>query len=156
MNEEKTAVRPSATVTLREITRDTLRDILRLKVTEVQDDFVAPNAVSIAEAYFEPKAWFRGIYADETAVGFAMLYVDEDEPVYYLWRYMIAAPYQKMSFGAQAMTLLIAHVRTNPNAKRFLLSYVPHPEGPRDFYAKLGFVDTGKVHDGENEMALEL
>ena len=156
MNEEKTAVRPDATVTLREITRDTLRDILRLKVTDVQDNFVAPNAVSIAEAYFEPKAWFRGIYADETAVGFAMLYVNEEKPIYYLWRYMIAAPYQKMGFGAQAMTLLIEHVRTYPNAKRFLLSYVPQLEGPRDFYAKLGFIDTGEVHDGENEMALEL
>lgn len=99
MSEEKTAVRPDATVTLREITKETLRDILRLKVTEGQDNFVAPNAISISEAYFEPKAWFRGIYANETAVGFAMLFVDEEEPVYYLWRYMIAAPIKKWGLG---------------------------------------------------------
>jgi hypothetical protein len=29
--------------------------------------------------YFEPKAWFRAIYADETPVGFVMLFDDPDE-----------------------------------------------------------------------------
>lgn len=156
MSEEKTAVRPDATVTLREITRDTVRDILRLEVAKSQADFVAPNAVSISEAHFEPNAWFRAIYADETAVGFVMLFIKEDEDKYYLWRYMIGEPYQKMGFGAQALRLVIEHVKSYPTAERFYLSYVPASGGPRDFYAKLGFEDTGVVHDGENEMVLGL
>jgi hypothetical protein len=33
---------------------------------------------------------------------------------------------------------------------------VPAPGGPRDFYAGLGFVDTGVEHEGELEMKLTL
>jgi diamine N-acetyltransferase len=144
-------------VTLREVTQDTLRDILRLKVTPEQDQFVAPNAVSVAEAYFErERAWFRAIYADETPVGFLMLYDDPEKPTYYLWRFMIDARYQRHGFGRRALELLIDHVRTRPNASELLLSYVPAEGSPQPFYARLGFVDTGVVHDGENEMKLVL
>ena len=85
---------PNATVSLREITAATLRAVLRLEVAENQQRFVADNATSIAEAHFEPKAWFRAIYAGETPVGFVMLYLDREQPLYYLWRYMIDRRYQ--------------------------------------------------------------
>jgi diamine N-acetyltransferase len=51
----------TVTVELREITADTVRQITNLEVGPGQSNFVAPNAVSIAQAYFEPKAWFRAI-----------------------------------------------------------------------------------------------
>ncbi|KAA3663772.1 MAG: GNAT family N-acetyltransferase [Chloroflexi bacterium] len=85
---------PDAVVTLREITKETVRSIIDLKVAPAQDNFVAPNAVSIAQAHFDDKAWFRAIYADETPVGFVMLFDDAEKPFYYLWRYMIDAKYQ--------------------------------------------------------------
>jgi diamine N-acetyltransferase len=53
-------------VTLREITHETLGAILKLKVAPSQESFVASNAVSIAQAHFQPEtAWFRGIYAGD-------------------------------------------------------------------------------------------
>ncbi len=143
-------------VTLREITGDTVRQVTDLSVTEHQNSFVAPNAVSIAQAYFEPKAWFRAVYADDEPVGFAMLYDDPDKPEYYLWRFMIAADHQSRGFGKQAMELVIDHVRNRPNARELLTSYVPAEGGPEHFYRKLGFVDTGKVDDGEVVIRLEL
>ena len=60
---------------------------------------VANNAVSIAQAHFEPCAWFRGIYANETPVGFIMLYDDPDEPAYFLWRLLVAEEYQGLGYG---------------------------------------------------------
>jgi diamine N-acetyltransferase len=61
----------TAKVSLVEITGETVRAIIDRKVDEAQSHFRAPNAVSIAQAYFErDKAWFRAIYADETPVGF--------------------------------------------------------------------------------------
>ena len=63
----------NACVALSEITRDTVRPYCRLKVAPAQEGVVAPNAVSIAQAYFHPEAWFRGIAADGAPVGFAML-----------------------------------------------------------------------------------
>lgn len=154
-NDEEMILTVDAVVSLREITKETVRDILNLKVSDDQRNFVAPNAKSIAEAHFEPKAWFRAIYADETAVGFVMLYVDSEKSIYYLWRYMIDGQFQGKGYGRQALQLTIAYVKTRPNATEMVLSYVPADEGsPERFYAKLGFVNTGEVHDGENEMKL--
>ena len=149
-------VRRDATVTLREITQDTVRTICRLQVAAEQREYVADNAVSIAQAYFEPKAWFRAIYADETPVGFVMLFDDPDTPEYYLWRLMIDAAHQGNGFGRKAIALLVEYVRTRPAARELLVSYHPGPHSPRDFYLKQGFHDTGRVEEGEDMLSLPL
>lgn len=159
MSETTTSVDRNATVTLREVTEGTLRDILRLKVAPHQEGFVANNAVSIAQAHFSKHAWFRAIYADETPVGFLMLHDEPDGtegPIYYLWRFMIDARYQKMGFGRQAIQLLMAHVRMRPNASELFLSYVPEEGGPKGFYEGLGFTHTGKEDHCELEMRITL
>ncbi len=145
-----------AAVTLRDVTSQNLHDVLKLRVTLAQEQFVASNAVSLAEAHFEPRAWYRAIYAGETPVGFVMLYEDQQKPRYYLWRYMIDARYQGHGYGRQALERVIERVRALPQAQEMFLSYVPAAGSPQPFYEKLGFVDTGEVHDGENVMRLAL
>ena len=151
-------------VALREVTRENLRDILRLKVSPAQERLVAPNAVSIAQAHFHPEAWFRAIYAGETPVGFAMLedwtLAPEDapeewlrEPYVALWRFMIDARYQSLGFGAQALAALVAHARTR-SARVMLLSFVPGDGNPEAFYRRFGFEATGEVSEGEHVMRL--
>jgi diamine N-acetyltransferase len=111
-------VSTSAIVTLREITKENLDSILNLKVALTQENFVASNAVSIAQAHFYPEvAWFRAIYADETPVGFVMLEDDPANSSYFLWRFMIDARFQKCGFGRRALELAIEHVKTRPGAK---------------------------------------
>jgi diamine N-acetyltransferase len=143
-------------VSLQQITADTVRTICNLAVHPEQQKFVAPNAVSIAQAYFSEHAWFRAIYADDTPVGFAMLHDEPAKPEYFLWRFMIDARYQRMNFGRQAMELIIAHVRTRPNATEFLTSVVQAEGGPQPFYEKVGFQLTGAYEDGEAMMRLGL
>jgi diamine N-acetyltransferase len=156
-HDEPTAPLPAdAPVTLREITKENVYAILRLTVSEHQRNFVADNARSIAEAHFEPHAWFRAIYADETPIGFAMLYDDPEKPTYYLWRFMIDQRYQRRGFGWQALRLIVEHVKTRPNAQVLLCSYVPGDGSPGNFYHKFGFVDTGEVDDGELVTGLAL
>lgn len=145
-----------AEVTLRKVTKETVRKVIDLEVAESQSGFVAPNAISIAEAYFEPKAWFRAIYADDEPVGFLMLYDDPDTPRYYLWRMMVDAEHQGNGYGRRAMELLIEYVRGRPGAAEIVLSYVPGEGTPQPFYEKLGFVDTGEERHGEMLMRLEL
>lgn len=145
-----------AAVTLREITKDTLWAVLDLHVAPEQRDYVAENAISIAQAHFEPKAWFRAIYADEAPVGFVMLSDDSDAPAYFLWRLMIGADYQGMGFGRRAIALLVEYVRARPAARELLVSYHPGPHSPRDFYLKQGFRDTGRTDEGEVVLALPL
>ena len=143
-------------VTLREITNDNLRPVMRLDVTEAQQEFVAPNSVSIAEACYATGAWMRAIYVGDDPAGFLLLSERRDVPRYYLWRFMVDHRFQRRGIGRTAMELLIDYVRTLPRATEMFVSYVPAPGGPRDFYAKLGFVDTGREHGGELEMRLEL
>jgi diamine N-acetyltransferase len=147
----------NATITLREVTRETLLDVLRLDVSEVQRQYVASNAKSIAQAHFEPHAWFRAIYADDTPVGFVMLYDDPDKADYFLWRFMIDHRYQKLGFAKRALELLIAHVRTRPNATKLGVSCVPGGDAsPCSFYKRMGFIPTGEVDGGEVVMSLSL
>ncbi len=150
------AVTPESPVTLREVTKDTVREVSTLLVAEGQKKFVAPNAISIAQAHFEPKAWFRAVFAGETPVGYVMLFDDPEAPEYYLWRYMIDARYQRMGFGRQALEQVIAYVRTRPNAKELLTSCVPGEGSPCPFYERLGFVFTGDEEHGELVMRLKL
>ena len=55
-------------VSLREVTRETVVAVCELEVAPEQTEFVASNARSIAEAYFQPKSWFRAVYAGEAVV----------------------------------------------------------------------------------------
>lgn len=141
-------------VTLKEITKDSVNSILKLKVAEGQDRFVASNAVSIAQAHFEETAWFRGIYDGDTPVGFIMLDLNHEKAEYWIWRFMVDKDQQGKGYGAQALQQAIDFVKTLPNAKELYLSYVPKEGNPAPFYQKLGFVETGEMEDDEKVMKL--
>lgn len=147
-----------ACVTLREVTRENLRDVLLLEVAPQQRRFVASNAISIAQAHFYPEvAWFRAIYADETPVGFLMLEDSARDPEVFLWRFMIDQRFQKHGFGRRAIDLLIEHVRARPGTSALTTSHVSGDGSPGPFYQRLGFVHTGeKDPDGELLMRREL
>jgi diamine N-acetyltransferase len=138
-----------ADVALVEVTSESVRTVCRLTVAADQKAFVAPNAISFAEALFEPKAWYRAIHADGVPVGFLMLYDDPAEPVYFLWRLMVDARYQGRGYGARAMALLVEHVRSRPGATELRTSWVPGPGSHEAFYLRLGFEPTGEVDEGE-------
>ena len=127
MPDSKTSVGFEATISLREITQETVNAILNLRVAKAQEQFVASNAVSIAQAHFSQEAWFRAIYADETPVGFLMLSDQPDKGEYFLWRFMVDAQHQGKGYGNRALELLIDYVKTRPNAKELSLSHVPGP-----------------------------
>lgn len=156
----------SPTVALVEITSDTVREIIDLEVAPEQRDFVAPNAVSIAEAHFESCAWFRAVAAEGKPVGFAMLFdptlpgatvtPDDDPGSIVLWRFMIDHRHQRRGIGRRALDLIVAHARSRPGAVRLVSSYVPGTGGPREFYLRYGFVETGEIDDDEVVIAFPL
>jgi diamine N-acetyltransferase len=142
---------PYEEVTLREITEQTVWGICMLSdtLTEPQKYYVAPNAISLAQAHFSAYAWFRAIYAGPAPVGFLMLYDNPEEPEYFLWRLMIAEPYHGRGYGRQAVERLVEYVKTRPGAKELLVSYHKGAKSPEGFYLKLGFEPTGDVIEGE-------
>lgn len=154
---ENPVVSKESQISLREVIRDNLSEVLRLKVLPEQEKCVASNAYSIAQAHFYPEeAWFRAIYADETPVGFVMCSIEENDEQPYLWRFMIDARYQKFGFGGTSLQLLEEYARSLPASKRIKLSCVPGEDGPMKFYEKYGYTATGEMDDGEAVMVKEL
>jgi diamine N-acetyltransferase len=153
------AVSPASTVSLREISLENLFPVVFLSnaMNPLHKHMVAPNGLSIAEAHYADNAWFRAIYAEETPVGFIMLHDSpEGEWGYFLWRLMVAAPYQKMGFARRAIELLIEYVRTRPGAEALGTSCGEGPGSPEGFYRKLGFERDGKYYDDEVGLSLYL
>ncbi|HKJ28021.1 MAG TPA: GNAT family N-acetyltransferase [Anaerolineales bacterium] len=138
-------------VTLQEITWDTQFGVLMLSetLTGPKRNFVASNAISLAQAHLSDQAWFRAIHAGHVPIGFVMLEIDEEKPQYYVWRFMIAEPYHGRGYGRKAMEAIKAHVRTLPNATELYLSYGQGEGSPEGFYKKLGFKETGEMDEDE-------
>lgn len=148
-------------VTLREITADTVLAVTRLATHASQLAFVAPNAVSLAEALFAPEAWYRAIHAGDELAGFVMLYdetlraIPPAPPELWVWRLMVDARFQRRGVGREAMARVIAHARLR-GAPLLQLSYVAQDGGPEAFYLGLGFRRTGRTYDGELVLELPL
>jgi len=162
-----------------ELDRGNFEAVLRLPLAARQRAFVVDNAFSVAQAHFQDSAWFRAVYlksdglkssGGDTPVGFVMLYdprcgSEDDAPYYplssvptdglFLWRLMIAESHQGLGLGRQMIALLARLTRANGFAKLYL-SYVDAPGGPGPFYARCGFVTTGRIVDGEVEAVLDL
>lgn len=149
-------------VTLREITAKTVLAVVKLSVAESQKRFVAPNAVSLAQALFAPEAWYRAIYDGDEPAGFVMLYDESlrnpvpDEPQIGVWRFMVDERHQGRGIGRAAMRLVVEQVRSKGLFRMLELSYVPDERSPERFYRSLGFRNTDRVEDGERVMELPL
>lgn len=153
----------ASAVTLRDITSENVRAVLFADVAANQRRFVAPNSVSLAQAYLAGDVWHRAIYADDTVVGFVMaerLLEDElDLPMKGdpdLWRFMVDDRYQGLGFGGRALELTLAELRTWEGARNIWLSCVRGAGSPYELYRRFGFQDTGKASEGEVVMRLPL
>jgi diamine N-acetyltransferase len=142
-------------VELREITFDTVRAICGLEVAESQREFVAPNALSIAEAHFVADHWMRAIYVDGEPAGFVLTYEDQRAGTYDLWRFMVEGNYQRSGVGRRAMQLLLDRWR-DLGAREARLSVVPANAAAIRFYESLGFQLSGEEEHGEVVMRLTL
>jgi diamine N-acetyltransferase len=153
-------------ITLQEITAGTVRSVCALDVAPEQRGYVASNAISLAEANFNPGAWFRAICLNDAPVGFVMmrdpsipgakakgLAADEIG----LWRLMIDRNHQRRGHGRRALDL-VRDLSWRRQFRRMVSSYVPGVDGPGAFYLNYGFTRTGNLrNDGrEVEIALDL
>ena len=158
----RTSVPVTPIVSLREITASTVRAVTDLSVAPKQDDYVASNAVSIAQAHFHPEAWIRAVCAGADLVGFVMvrdetlLKPELPRPTLSLWRFMIDHRFQKFGYGRKALALVVDYARSRPGIESMQTSYVEGPNEPREFYLSFGFHPTGEIKsNGEVCLTLE-
>jgi diamine N-acetyltransferase len=136
-------------VRLEPLTPENVRAVCDLRVAPAQEDFVEPNAVSIAEAYVHEQAWCRAVHAGDELVGFVMLHDATTGPGYMLWRLMIDARFQGRGFGGQVVSRVMDYVRSRPGATQLKVSVHPGEGSPGPFYESLGFILTGESSGDE-------
>ena len=99
-------------IKLKEIKADNLEDVLKLKVSKNQENFVSTTAYSLAQAYvYRGNAYPFAIYADDTLVGFIMFGFYELRNQYTLWKFLIDEKYQNKGYGKMALLLGIENMK---------------------------------------------
>jgi diamine N-acetyltransferase len=131
------------------VERGNWRQCLKLP-TGPDHQFVAPNAVSIAEAQFWTGSKSCCIYHGAELVGYTLYNLDVSDDVRLrLWvgRLMIAEPQRGKGYGRAAMQLIMADARQQ-GCVEVLLSTHPDNVKAIGLYESLGFHAT-EIEDGE-------
>ncbi|MDQ4079025.1 MAG: GNAT family N-acetyltransferase [Chloroflexota bacterium] len=149
------------TVTLRPITSENWVRCIELTPTPEQQarGFVAPNVLSLAQAYAEPWWIPYAIYADDTMVGLVMYgrWPESGIPAHhgapeagidYVLRMMIDHRYQGRGYGRAAMELLITRIAAQPSSHAIELDYDEDNEAAARLYTGLGFRPVRQMPDG--------
>lgn len=158
-------------IQLQKIDLSNLWKVVKLTVNKEQESFVAPNDISILEAYATVASGYTAlpfaIYDDEELVGFVMFGYDTDgdegSPAiaagnYCIWRFMIGKDFQGKGYGKAALKAAIDFVKTGPcgQAEYCWLSYEPENTVAEALYQSMGFEKNGEVCEGEIVSVLKL
>ncbi|MFJ9777947.1 GNAT family N-acetyltransferase [Amycolatopsis sp. NPDC101161] len=132
----------------------------QLAVEPHQRKFVAPVAVSLAEAYTQPAvAWPRLVLDDGEPVAFVMGAFDPGAELDFfrcgIWRLNVGAGVQGRGYGRFAVETVLEEARRRGNTTATVL-WIPAEGGPEEFYLKLGFKLTGQTFNGEVVGRIEL
>lgn len=144
-------------ISIKEITRDNLDEVLALSVNENQRAFVSTNAESLAQAYvYSETAYPFAVYEDSTLVGFIMMGYYEVKQYYTLWKFMIDERYQNRGYGRKALELGINFLKDHFDVSEIYTGVAPGNEMAKHLYSSMGFEDTGLVELGMEEMRLKV
>jgi diamine N-acetyltransferase len=136
-------------ITLQPVTRANFDDVVRQKVAPGQENFVAPNTYSLAEAYVEPSWTPLAICDNETVVGFAMFGLEVEVHRWWIIRFMIGADHQGNGYGTAALNVLVDLMVERHAPRTIYLGYEPDNTIAERLYARSGFVPTGEIEEGE-------
>ncbi len=164
-----TASKSSMSVALQPITSANWVTCIELRPTaeQQQHGWVAPNVLSLAQAYAERWWMPTAVYSRQTMVGFILYGCWPTTPIapehgrrepgiHHVLRMMIDQNYQGQGYGYAAMHTLITHIRAQPDARAIELNYDVDNSVAERLYARLGFEPTGEVDDGEIRARLVL
>jgi diamine N-acetyltransferase len=143
-------------IELREVDDAVRAELIRgVHVADDQLPFISDVEESLAEAAEVPEAnpWYRGVYDDGVPVGFVMIAWDVAPAEgligpWFLWKLAIDRNHQRRGYGQAVIGALVEIVRAEGGTELYT-SYSERPGGPGPFYARLGFVATGREHGGE-------
>ncbi|ALZ76875.1 GNAT family N-acetyltransferase [Rheinheimera sp. F8] len=142
-----------AFVRLAPVASDNYEAVCDLKLHQTQEIYLASNLWSLVEAAYEPGCFPRAIYQQDQLVGFVM-WVQETPQRVSIWRLMVDRQFQQQGIGRAALKLALAEIRQMAGVQQIEICYVPTNPVAKDFYASLGFVETGWDEAGEEMLAV--
>jgi len=154
---------------------ENMPECVALSVHPEQEDFVASNSYSLAEAYDENKAYAEkghgniavpyAVYENNVMVGFVMYgyfppgdedddedeEYDMDEHYYYVWRLFVDKNHQGRGIGREVVRQVMDEIKTKPygEATYCYVSYVPSNIASKTTFKSYGFEEDGRVIEGE-------
>lgn len=131
-----------------ELDSENLAAVVAIPPSVGEKAYVAPVVFSIAEAYVTPTAWPRVIVDGEEVVGFVMANWDPDNEIAEfrggIWRLNVANEAKGRGVGRFAVEQVCAEARRR-GYDRITVLWDPAPDGPEQFYLRVGFEKTGEL-----------
>ena len=157
-------------ITLHPITADNFVECIGLTPSDEQQarGYVAPNVLSLAQAYVEPWWTPLAVYADETMVGFVLygrwpqrayveMWGDKPKPgIDYILRMMIDKRYQGLGYGKAALAAVVERIKAQGGCRAIELDYDRDNLPAGRLYTGSGFRPVTENEDGEILARLEV
>ncbi|MCC5893932.1 MAG: GNAT family N-acetyltransferase [Alkalibacterium sp.] len=139
-------------IELKPVSKHNYMTVVDLKVHPNQEDFVAPNSLSLLEAAYEDQKYPFAIYKDGTVVGFLMCSyypADDAYPVdsWWLERLMVDKAHQGKGIGREALTLFLKEFKPDEQVTELRIGADPKNEWAIKLYESFGFKKEGVVED---------
>ena len=158
-------------IDFRQITFDNWVECINLTVTEEQQNYVASNLYSLAEAYAAINTGYTptlyAIYTGDVMVGFLMYDHEKGNPEetgyqvndhYFMLRLMIDKNHQGKGYGKQAIKKMIEEIKALPQRTTNLIytSIEPTNITAEKAYNSVGFQLIGEIVNNEAVMLLDI
>ena len=103
------------------------------------EEFVASNALSLVESFYEEGWVVKAIEHEDELIGFTMFGWNEEEAFYELCRIMIDRKYQNKGYGTQAIRMVLDEMRVRFGCDEVCLTTDPENARGIHVYEKVGF-----------------
>lgn len=147
-------------LTINSIDKNNYKEILKLKVSKDQVNFIETISECLQEASQDSKWRAVGIYDKDVAVGFAMyaLFLDEGKNGrVWLDRFLISHEHQGKGCGEAGVRVLLKHLHREYGHEKVYLSVYDSNKVATNLYEKIGFKFNGEVDlKGEKVMVINL
>lgn len=142
---------------LRTITEQNYQKILDLSTGAGQEEFVAQNVRSLAQAWvFRDRARPYALYEGEEPVGFIMFDWRPEKKWVEIWRLMIDYRLQGKGYGRAAVQKALEFLRESGLFDKVQINYVEENQGAKHLYRSMGFQETGAMEGNEVVMEMDL
>jgi len=141
-------------INFREVTEENWIECIRLTTNKdnklmIFEEFVASNALSLAQSKIQDGWITKAIYNGEKMVGFTMYGYSYEHQFYEICRLMIDYKYQKKGYGKVALLKVIEELKAIEECNEVYLCFDPENSMAKSLYENVGFIDTGKVITGK-------